>query len=260
MPRKVRSRFGKTPDFDVLSNDPLYTAEMVKENLNNANIENVRIVKHEPIGEIVPIHYEVIVGVDTVLFIYKPMGCHSYNRVDVGGKTVRVATIDTMLSFYLAFVYINREYYDPYRILCMSTFLFDVQQKNRLQQKGVLRRFSITCYGHEPSLEEIKALKSKKYEELKSRKNSTEYQEYFLSYMPKTKTNTKTKRMKNGDDDKDEDGDKNGDKNGNREKQTKTKTKTVKRGRVRVRNGTKKRGKPLSKLVAKIFSRKLRKK
>ena len=48
---------------------------------------------------------------------------------------MRVATLDTMLSFYLAFVYVNRPYYDPNRILCMSQFLFKVQEKNRLKQK-----------------------------------------------------------------------------------------------------------------------------
>ena len=66
---------------------------------------------------------------------------------------VKVATIDTMLSFYLAFYYSSRPYYDNERILCMSQFLFTVQQKNRLQQKGLLRRFSIKCYGHQETLE-----------------------------------------------------------------------------------------------------------
>ena len=29
--------------------------------------------------------------------------CHSYNVIDVGSYKMRVATLDTMLSFYLAF-------------------------------------------------------------------------------------------------------------------------------------------------------------
>jgi hypothetical protein len=100
------------------------------------------------------------------------------------GKTIRIATIDTMLSFYLAFLYARRGYFDPDRILCMAQFLFDVEQKNRLEQKGVLRRFSITCYGHQPSMEEIKAEKAQKFKELKDKKGTRDYEEYFLSYKP----------------------------------------------------------------------------
>ena len=66
-----------------------------------------------------------------------------------------------MLSFYLAFLYVNKGYYDPDRIICMSKFLFDVQEKNRLEQKGLLKRFSINCYGHQESVEEMRADKAK---------------------------------------------------------------------------------------------------
>ena len=77
-----------------------------------------------------------------------------------------------MLSFYLAFLYTNRPYYTEFsdRILCMSKFLFDVQQKNRLSQRGLLKRFSITCYGHQQSVEEMRAEKAAKYKELREKK------------------------------------------------------------------------------------------
>jgi hypothetical protein len=117
----------------------------------------------------------------------------------VQGKLVRVATIDTMLSYYLAFLYTGRNYYDVDRILCMAKFLFEVQQKNRLQQKGLLKRFSITCYGHQESREEMRAEKSEKFKELKDKRNSKEFEEWFLTYRPidkmKTKTGTGTKAV-----------------------------------------------------------------
>jgi len=184
MPKKLQKHFKKIPDFDVLSNDPLTTAEIVKERLKDINISDAKIVKHEGIGDVIPEHYEIVVSKDTIAFIYKPVGCHSYNNVHIHGKTIRIATIDTMLSFYLAFLYAKRGYFDPDRILCMSQFLFEVEQKNRLEQKGVLRRFSITCYGHQPSIEEIKAEKAQKFKELKGKKGTREYEEYFLSYRP----------------------------------------------------------------------------
>ena len=60
--------------------------------------------------------------------------------ITIDNKVINVATIDTMLSFYLAFLYSDRKYYDKNRILCMSQYLFIVQQRNRLAQKGLLRR------------------------------------------------------------------------------------------------------------------------
>ena len=125
---------------------------------------------------------------------------------------MRVATLDTMLSFYLAFVYVNRPYYDANRILCMSQFLFKVQEKNRLKQKGLLRRFSMNCYGKQETMEEMREEKSKKYMELKNKKNSKDYEWYFLRYLPrehdrknkskkkkrKTKRKTRRKRKKKG--------------------------------------------------------------
>jgi hypothetical protein len=91
-----------------------------------------------------------------------------------------------MLSFYLAFLYANKAYYNQFidRILCMSKFLFDVQQKNRLSQKGLLKRFSITCYGHQESIEEIKAEKAIKYKEFKENNDKKHFEEWFLNYKP----------------------------------------------------------------------------
>ncbi len=215
MPTNLRKKLENIADFDVLSNNPETTAEIIKERLDDNGIRNVKIIKQPAVGEIVPEHYEVKVGKDSILFIYKPIGCHSYNVLMMGGKKVKVATIDTMLSFYLAFLYANKPYYNQFidRILCMSKFLFDVQQKNRLSQKGLLKRFSITCYGHQESIEEMKAEKASKYKELKQSKDKKLYEEWFLNYKPddlksskktletlykKTKKSKKRQTKKNG--------------------------------------------------------------
>jgi hypothetical protein len=195
----LRKQLEKIADFDVLSNDPETTADIVKERLKDVGIKNVKIVKREPVGEIIPVHYEIRVGNDTIAFIYKPIACHSYNVINIGNQKVKIATIDTMLSFYLAFLYTDRPYYNQFleRILCMSKFLFDVQQKNRLEQKGLLRRFSITCYGHQESVEEIRAHKAEKYKELKQKGNKEEFQEWFLNYKPDDYKKKKEEEMEN---------------------------------------------------------------
>jgi hypothetical protein len=185
MPTNLRTKLKKIPDFDVLSEDPQGTIAILKERLKDIGEKNVNIIKHEPLGEIIPDHYEVKVKNDTVAFIYKPIACHSYNEVsNKQHQRIRIATIDTMLSFYLAFLYADKPYYDPDRIICMSKYLFDVQQKNRLEQKGLLKRFSITCYGHQHTLEEMRAEKTAKFKELSTNRGSKEFEEWFLSYRP----------------------------------------------------------------------------
>ena len=197
MPNHLKHKLEKLPDFDVLSEDPLITAEIVKERLSDIGVKDAKIIERPEIGEVISEHYEIKVGKDTVVFIYKPLACHSYNIINIGGYKVKIATIDTMLSFWLSFLYANRPYYDKDRILCMSKFLFNVQEKNRLAQKGLLRRFSINCMGHQETVEEMRAEKARKYAELKNSKNNKEYEEWFFRYRPTDDKQTKNKNETN---------------------------------------------------------------
>ena len=186
MPEKQKHLVNKIPDFDILSEDPEKTATILKEAIET-EFSNIRIIKHDAIGEIIPEHVEFRVGKETMAFIYKPIACHSYNILEAGGfsgKEIKVASIDTILSFYLAFTYANKPYYNKDRLLCMAKFLFDVEEKNRLEQKGLLKRFSIDCYGHQDTLEEMRAEKTQKFKELMNKKDSKEYEGWFLKYNP----------------------------------------------------------------------------
>jgi hypothetical protein len=66
----------------------------------------------------------------------------------------------------------------------MCQYLFNVQQHNRLKQKGLLKRFSIDCIGKQQTLEEIKEEKSRMYEKLRKDKNNPLYKKYFFRYKP----------------------------------------------------------------------------
>lgn len=188
----------KIPDFDVLSERPEVAALIVKERLQDAGIKGIKIRKQDGVGEIIAPHYEILVKGETIAFIYEPLACHSYNVIKVNKKSIKVATIDTMLSFYLAFMFANRPYYDKNRILCMSEYLFKVQEKNRLAQKGMLKRFSMNCIGKQMELNDMRIEKSEKYKELKNKRNSREYEEWFLKYIPaEEEKNKNEKRIKN---------------------------------------------------------------
>jgi hypothetical protein len=53
-----------------------------------------------------------------------------------------------------------------------------------LKKQGLLRRFSITCYGKQKTLEDIRTEKAKQYKKLKTKKKSNEYDKWFLRYNP----------------------------------------------------------------------------
>ena len=198
MPKSQRKMLqNRNPDFDALSTDPETSAIIVKERLQDEGFHDVKITKRPGVGEIISSHYEISVGGDTVCFIYKPLACHSFNVIRIGGKKIKVATIDTMLSLYLAFLYANRPYYDHDRIYCMSQYLYKVQQRNRLQQKGVLKRFSLQCIGKQDTLEDMRNEKTKMFEMLKGKRGTREYEEWFLKYAPGVKEEKKVKKKKN---------------------------------------------------------------
>ena len=69
--------------------------------------------------------------------------------------------------------------------------MFKVQQQNRLKQKGLLKRFTINCYGKQKTLTDIRAEKSEKYEELLPHKGTQKWDERFLRYPPRRQTDTK---------------------------------------------------------------------
>ena len=202
MPIKYRKTIANIPDFDILSGDPLTSANIIKEQLNYNNYNNVKIIQKKALGEYIDEHYEIVVTinnkiVDVIAYIYKTQACYSYNKININGSVLKIASIDTILSFYLIFIYANRPYYDVNRLLCMSEYLFKVQFKNRLQQKGLLKRFSIECYGTQKTLEDIRAEKAKTFRMIKEKKikpGSKIYDTYFLRYIP-SKNTAKDKKL-----------------------------------------------------------------
>jgi len=184
MPAKNRRIIEQIPDFDVLYEDIEKAAQIVKEKLLLAGFKRVQVIYHDVIGEVIPESYEIKVNEDTVAFIYKPNACFSYNIVNLDKHQVKVASIDTMLFFCYSFYYSSQPYYFRERILCTIKILSDVEIQNRLNQKGLLKRFSTKCIGEHMNMMEMKEEKSKKFKELVMRRNTREYHEWFLKYNP----------------------------------------------------------------------------
>lgn len=184
----------KIPDFDIIAENYMDCAENLKKNLIENGYTNITFKKHKGLSEIIPYHVEVRVKDDTIAIIYNAMHCHSYNSVIINNRNMKIASIDTMLSFYLSFLYLDRDYYNKDRLLCMSELLFKVQQRNRLKQRGILRRFSINCYGEPVTITDIRKEKNIKYKKLKNKKGTKKFIKEFLRYIPGTPKGKLTKK------------------------------------------------------------------
>ena len=182
--KRERVHTRQIPDFDVLSENPAVSAEILSERLHEEGYNDISIIKRKGAGEIIGEHLEVRVGNETIAFIYNPIDCHSYNEIARDGKVIKVATIDTMLNLYLAFLYADREYYDENRVYCMAEYMFKVQQQNRLSQKGILKRFSVNCYGKGDTIYDILKTRQDKFKELRPKRGTKQYDEWFLRYRP----------------------------------------------------------------------------
>ena len=186
LPANEQTQIQRIPDFDLLALNPLAAATHIKAALTKAGFMNVKVNKMDNVGELLPVHYYVTIEADTVCFIYETDGCRSYNTLKVNKQSVKIGTIDTLLHYFLAFIYSNRDYYEHDRLMCMAEYLFNVQLKNKLAQKGLLKRFSLSCYGTQHSLLDMRRDRSLKYKEFatSAAKNSAEYNTWFLNYTP----------------------------------------------------------------------------
>jgi hypothetical protein len=176
---------------DILSKNPENTIKKIKEikEINNNSSEiNIKVVKKITQDDILPSHYYVTISnneINVNINIYDSNDkCNSYNTVKIGDNIIKIASIETKIYYYLAFMYLNDKHYDTKRIFCLANFLFLVQEQNILNKRKLLKKFPVNCYGKDKLKEDIREIKTKKYEELKNKKNSLEYHKWFLRYMP----------------------------------------------------------------------------
>lgn len=194
MPKHAQRFVQKIPDFDVLAEDPDRVATIVIERLEELGFKNIKTKHHKAYGEIIPEHIEISYGKDILAFIYKPIACHNYNTITIDNHDVNVATIDTIMNFYLAFLYSDASYYYKDRILCMAQYLFEIERKSRLSQKGLLKRFVSKCIGTQETMESIRANKAIRFAELRKDRKSREFEEAFLKYAPGTDSEKSSKK------------------------------------------------------------------
>jgi hypothetical protein len=81
------------------------------------------------------------------------------------------------------------------RILGMAKFLFDLSQK-RLDDTGILKRYSVSCYGKQETLSDMRNEKTLKKRDPALKKGTVEYDMWFLNYSPSAPTKKSTPAAK----------------------------------------------------------------
>ena len=171
------------PNFQVLCETPKETCDLIKKELKKHDFKHIDILHHPQIQLMIGEHYEIQVEGETIARIYLPVACHSYTSITLHKKVLRIATIETLLSYYLTFIYCNINY-NKQRILCISRALIDIQSQYRLEKRGILKRFASTCIGIQQTYNSLKDKRTRVYEKLKNKKGSKEYNLWFFSYQP----------------------------------------------------------------------------
>jgi len=172
---------------EVLSDNIDSDIKNIKNELIKHNYENIEIIERKPIGDVIQLHYEIKVNGMTVCIIYKTEGCYNYNEIKHDKKLIRIATMDTIITFLLANIYSGRPYYNNDNIICTAEFIFNIMVKKLISNKGLLKRFSIDCIGNEDTLLDKLEEKSKLFEILKHNILSPEYKKLFFRYNPNEK-------------------------------------------------------------------------
>ena len=138
---------------------------------------------HDAFGELLPPHTDLEKGGLTLVRVYETNACHSYHETASG---LRVASIPTLLQFFLAMVYGDdhiREHIPEQRFLCTAQHLVEMANDNLPRRYALLT--PIDCIGKQESIVDMKSHRSITYEEvMKKGKSSPEYLKYFFTYDP----------------------------------------------------------------------------
>lgn len=171
-----KCKFNNNNTFDVLSIDAKKTKNLMK------NINNISIIKNDKIGELVPESYTIKYNNNIICNIYQTTACYSYNKIKYNNKNVNIASIFTILSLYLVFIYTDIKLYNLDTLRISSYILQNIYNKYNTKNKGILKFYTVDCKGEQLTFEDI--LKEKKHAFDTLKKGSLEYNKWFLKYIP----------------------------------------------------------------------------
>ena len=147
-----------------------------------------KVETHEA-SEILPARTDILDNEGAVLYqFYETQACHSYHTT---GEGIRIASIPTLVMFFMALIYSGEPRDDVSRLLCVAQRLVE------LADNKPKRRFALLtpsqCLGVQKELLELRRERVSLYDKVKKNKSSPDFVQYFFTYNPKS---TKTERAK----------------------------------------------------------------
>ena len=104
-------------------------------------------------GEVVPARLEMSVGKKPFALLIQETACHSFNTMkDEKGRTVLIASLDTLISLYLSLAIFTRDekYIFGFSLLCAAERFIDVNtQLQRSKRIGQFPPFPLFCRGYQ---------------------------------------------------------------------------------------------------------------
>ena len=134
-------------DFEVISLDAAASASTIHRQLIKLGYKNVAVKDstNPAISDYIEKCYEIVMNDIVLVHIYQSMACHSYHSIQDKKlrMQIKIASIETLFSFYFIFLYLNDHYVRSYRILCVAHTLMMIQAKHKYETNGLLKRFPI---------------------------------------------------------------------------------------------------------------------
>jgi len=104
-------------------------------------------------GEVVPARLEMSVGKKPFALLIQETACHSFNTIkDEKGRTVLIASLDTLISLYLSLAIFTKDekYIFGFSLLCAAERFIDVNtQLQRSKRIGQFPPFPLFCRGYQ---------------------------------------------------------------------------------------------------------------
>lgn len=147
-----------------------------------------KTVEYQP-TEILPGRTDVLDKEGAIMYqFYETQACHSYHTT---GDGIKVASIPTLLMFFMALMYSDESKDDVSRLMCVAQRLVE------LADDKPKRRFALLtpseCLGTQKELLDLRQERVELYDKVKKNKSSPDFVQYFFTYNPKS---TKTERAK----------------------------------------------------------------
>jgi hypothetical protein len=141
--------------------------------------------------DLIPSMKVVSQGNKSLVFVIDQTACHSYFNVPIsGGKIIRIASMDTLITLYFSLGLLDTQFYDMGSMECLANKLVQVSIKARENPDDFVFPFiSIKCSGHQTSLASLIRAKVKRITQKKE-----EIKDLLINKNPKS--NIKRKALK----------------------------------------------------------------